>query len=107
MVTIGFAGIAAGAVYRPAALMLPAVADHVTPVLFVPVTVAENCVVADKAEVWDCGDTVTVIGAGGAVVTVMFTGWLITPPGSGCATVTANVPACGKSPTAVSVVGLT
>ncbi len=61
MVTVFSTGIAEGAVKRPAALMDPAVADHVT----VDWPVAVNCCVAPKATFAVAG--ATVMGEGGAI----------------------------------------
>src|ERR1039457_5274108 len=90
--------------------MEPAVADQLTAVLAVPVTVAENCAVAESATVVFGGLTVTVMGAGGgggAAPTVMFTGWLVDAPLSGFVTVTGNLPAAGRFPVAFKAVELT
>jgi hypothetical protein len=64
-----------GAVYKPMALIVPAVAfppwtpstDHVTAVLLVPVTVAVNGVVPLTGTEADVCDSVTLIWAGGGV----------------------------------------
>jgi hypothetical protein len=73
IVTLGVAGIVAGAVYSPAVEIVPLAAEppttpftsHVTAVLVVPVTVAVNCV-APLNRVDDAPFTITV-GCGGGV----------------------------------------
>jgi hypothetical protein len=50
-------------VNRPVALIVPPVADHVTAVLFVPVTVAVNCCVPPMLMVNTVGEIATVTGA--------------------------------------------
>jgi hypothetical protein len=47
IVTTPGLGMLAGAVYKPLLLTIPAVADQVTRLSFVPVTVAVNCCVLD------------------------------------------------------------
>jgi hypothetical protein len=59
-----------GAVNRPVAVIVPALACHVTAVLLVPVTVAVNCVAAESAEFAEGGDTLTDIAGGGDVTSV-------------------------------------
>ena len=59
-----------GAVYRPAVEMLPPVADHVTAVLLLPVTVAANCCVPPVSSDAETGETVTATTAGEVTVTV-------------------------------------
>src|SRR5947207_1502204 len=86
MVTVGGLGTENGAVYKPAAeivptvefppgmpftLQFPAVFDE-------PVTVAVNCRVADAATAALAGSTLTVIGA--AAVIVKLTDPLVVPP---------------------------
>lgn len=51
----------AGAVHRPVLEMLPAVVDHKTAVLLVPLTAAANCWVAPELTVALVGFTLTVI----------------------------------------------
>jgi len=51
----------AGAVHRPLLEMLPAVADHTTAVLLVPLTAAANCWLAPEGTVALVGFTLTVI----------------------------------------------
>jgi hypothetical protein len=103
-VTTWLAGIAEGAVYKPAAVIVPAVADHVTAVLAVPVTVAPNCRLAPSAsEVFD-GFTVTVIGGGGAAPTVRLIELLAEAPFPGLVTLNLNVPATDGFPVAFSAV---
>ena len=48
-----------GAVYEPLEVMLPPVADHVTVVVVVPVTVAVNVCLPPSASVTDFGEMVT------------------------------------------------
>jgi hypothetical protein len=54
-----------GAVYIPLLVMLPPVADHETPVLLVPVTVAMNCCVSPVCSETELGLTATETGGGG------------------------------------------
>jgi hypothetical protein len=93
----------------------PAVADQATAVFAVPVTVAENCAVAESATIVFDGLTVTETvagggggdgGGGGADPTVMFTGWLVEAPLPGFVTVTGNLPVAGRFPVAFIEVGL-
>jgi hypothetical protein len=58
-----------GAVYRPLVLTVPPVADQVTAVFVLPVTVAVNCCVEPVCMEADVGLMLTATG-GGAVVTV-------------------------------------
>ena len=51
--------IVGGAVYNPPDVIVPAVAVHVTAVLAVPVTDAENCCVPDCESVAEPGLTIT------------------------------------------------
>ena len=107
MVTTAFAGTVAGATKSPAAVIEPEVEYHVTAELLLPVTAAVNCVAVDKAALAVPGETDTVICAGGANVTLIFTDCVVKLPGLGCVTATVKVPAAGKSPTAFSEVALT
>jgi hypothetical protein len=103
-VTLDGLGIDAGALYSPAAVMVPTAALpptmlftlQVTAMLAVLVTVAVNCWVAEGARVRGEGDTVTVIGggAGGVTVTVAdptadglcaLVAWTVTVAGLGTA----------------------
>jgi hypothetical protein len=62
--------IVAGAVYRPAALMAPALAgliDHVTAEFAVPVTVAVNCCVCPGPSELLAGETATLIDCDSAI----------------------------------------
>jgi hypothetical protein len=59
-----------GAVYSPEVLTVPPVADQVTEVFELPVTVTENCKVALVSKAADVGLMVTDTTGGGAVVTV-------------------------------------
>ena len=56
-----------GAVYRPEVVIVPPVADQVTPVFDVPVTLAVNCCVAAVCSDAVVGLIVTETGGGGAV----------------------------------------
>ena len=75
--TVDGDGAAEGAVYRPELEILPAVAlppvtpftDQVTPVLEVPVTVAENCCVFPACTEADVGVTETEMAAPPVIVT--------------------------------------
>ena len=58
-VTARALGMVAGAVYRPPALIVPAVALQATAKFVVPFTVAANCVVAESATFTVDGETVT------------------------------------------------
>lgn len=59
-----------GAVYNPEVVHTPAVPDHVTEVLVVPVTVAVNCCVAPVGIETEPGVTVTATETGATTVTV-------------------------------------
>ena len=61
--------IVAGAVYNPLVVIVPQLADHVTEVFVLPVTVALNCSVADTAMDAEVGLIVTVMT--GAACTVI------------------------------------
>ena len=77
-VTCGVAGMTAGAVYKPAEVIVPHAAAthptpetvHVTAVLEVPETPAENCCCPLWAIVAEAGDIVTPTVAGIPIVTV-------------------------------------
>ena|ERR1700742_3107902 len=77
-ITCGVAGITAGAVYKPAEVIVPHAAAthpapetvHVTAVLEVPETPAENCCCPLWAIVAETGDIVTPTVAGAPIVTV-------------------------------------
>jgi hypothetical protein len=86
---------AAGAVYKPAALTVPLVADQVTAVLALPVTVAVNCRVALTATDAVVGLTVTATTGAAAVTATAALADLV-----GSATlvaVTANDPAAAPA----------
>jgi hypothetical protein len=53
-----------GAVYNPADVILPALADHVTPGVGAAITVAENCWVCPGSIVTWAGETWTVVWTG-------------------------------------------
>jgi hypothetical protein len=59
-----------GAVYRPVPEMLPPVADQLTPMFVVPLTLAVNCCVAPVESEAALGETETVTLAGAVTVTV-------------------------------------
>ena len=80
MVTVEEAGIAAGAVYSPEALIDPAEADQVT--LAWPVAV--NCCVAPSKTLTDAGETVT----GGAGATSVTVAWPVRLPAPAAVIVT-------------------
>jgi hypothetical protein len=106
IVTTWLEGIAAGAVNMPPAVIVPAVADQFTAVFEVLVTVAVNCCVPDRATFAVGGVTDTLIGCGGAVVTLMFTAPLDRAPLPGFVTTTPKVPAAEKVPVMVMEVEL-
>jgi hypothetical protein len=54
-----------GAVYRPDAEIVPALADHVTAVLLFPVTVAVNCWLLPDCRVAEAGEIEMLSGSGG------------------------------------------
>ena len=58
------------AVYRPDELMEPPVADHVTAVLLLPVTLAENCCVPPVESDAEPGEMLTATTAAALTVTV-------------------------------------
>ena len=58
-----------GAVYSPLLEIVPLVADQVTPVFEVLLTVAMNCCVAADSKLLEVGDTDTLTVAGGFTVT--------------------------------------
>src|ERR1700682_5621099 len=68
-VTVGVAAIEAGAVYRPAAEIVPTLGlmVHVTAALLPPVTVAVNCWVWETVRVAAAGETVTATGLSATV----------------------------------------
>jgi hypothetical protein len=53
-----------GAVYKPLLVTVPTVADHMTPLLDVPLTLAVNCFVVPEYSVALAGDMETVIRVG-------------------------------------------
>jgi hypothetical protein len=60
----------AGAVYSPFELMVPQLADHVTAVFVLPVTVEVNCSVVPALTESEVGLMVTTTGSGGGAVTI-------------------------------------
>jgi len=106
--TMAVAGLGkeAGAVYRPEALMLPTVADQVTAVLELPVTVAANCWTPVTGTVALAGATATVTVG---VLIVTLTGALVVAPGAGFTALTCAAPTreAGIVPVTVRVVEFT
>ena len=106
------AGIVAGAVYTPAALMVPTVldppvtplTDHVRFAFVVPVSVAVKAWAAPSDSDAVDGATVTLIGVGGggvgAATTAAETLLLVTEPAPGWRTANVNVPAAAIDPSA-------
>ena len=80
-----------GAVYSPALVIVPPVADQVTAVFDVPLTVAVNCCVAPVASVATVGLMLTVTGGGGAVTVTVAEADLVVS--ASLVTLTVNVPA--------------
>src|SRR5689334_18051051 len=79
----------AGLVNRPVALMLPAVADHVTPVLGAFATIAVNCCGWPETTAAVAGVTVTVIAGDNvtvAVPVVVLSAWLVAVIVTDCST---------------------
>ena len=61
----------AGAVYSPLLDTVPPVADQVTDVFVLPVTVAVNCCVPPVCSEADVGLTLTTTGGGGAMTVTL------------------------------------
>ena len=89
IVTVGDAGITAGATYTPAELIVPTaveppvtpLTDHVTPGLVVPVNVAVNGCADPSAIEAVVGEIVTLIGVAATTLTDMV--FPVTAPGPG------------------------
>ena len=105
-VTTWLAGMVAGAVYRPCAVIVPVVANQFTAVLDALLTAAVKGCEPESATVALAGETVTETGGGAATLTVIWIGVLVVAPFPGFVTVTGKVPALGRLPVALRLVGL-
>jgi hypothetical protein len=109
-VTVEDAGMTAGAVYRPAELIVPSTddppftpfTDHVTEVSALPDTVAVKVRLADRFIVALDGATATVTAT---AATFTATALPVTEPSPGCRTANWIVPADDAVPFAISFVG--